>query len=166
MNPNGRIIPQGLDETIIMSVVETFYARARHDPVIGPIFNRVIAEMDWPRHLAVIADFWSSMLLGSGRYAGRPMPKHIGIADIEDAHFDRWLMLFRQTVEEFCDASVAALFVDRAERIAHSFRIGIAISRGEDSVKVGIVRARSSVAGLQPGNVSAGALPGTNAADR
>lgn len=141
LHPSGRLIPAGLDEAMVTAVVESFYAKARRDPLIGPIFNRVIADADWPQHLAVIADFWSSMLLGTGRYAGRPMPKHVGIGDLGDEHFERWLKLFRETVETLCPAEVAALFVDRAERIAHSFRIGLALSRGEDSVRIGVLRA-------------------------
>ena len=131
---NGRSIPDGLDDATISLVVEAFYARARLDPVIGPIFNRVIAADDWPRHLGVIRDFWSSMLLGSGRYSGRPMPKHVAIADLRDEHFRSWLALFRQTVEELCAPAVAGLFVERSERIARSFRIGIAMTRGEESL--------------------------------
>jgi len=85
---NGRTAPAGLDEAMVSTVVEAFYARARLDPVIGPIFNRIIATEEWPRHLDLIADFGSSMLLGSGRYSGRPLPKHIGIPDLQDVHFD------------------------------------------------------------------------------
>lgn len=141
LHPTGRLIPAGLDEVLVRAVVDDFYAKARRDPVIGPVFNRVIADADWPAHLAVIADFWSSMLLGTGRYAGRPMPKHLAISDLGDAHFERWLGLFRETVERLCPPEVAALFIDRAERIAHSFRIGLAMHRGEDGIGIGVLRA-------------------------
>ncbi len=141
LHPTGRLIPADLDEAKVRAVVDVFYGKARLDPVIGPIFNRVIAGPDWPEHLATITDFWSSMLLGTGRYAGRPMPKHVAIRDLDDTHFARWLALFRETVEELCSAGTAALFVDRAQRVAHSFRIGIAISRGEDSTRIEILRA-------------------------
>lgn len=133
LHPTGRTIPSGLDEETITRVVGRFYGRARRDEVIGPVFNRVIAEADWPHHLDLIADFWSSMLLGSGRYGGRPMPKHLAIGELNDAHFARWLMLFRQTTEELCTPEVAALFVDRAERVAHSFRLGLQQVRGTDA---------------------------------
>jgi hemoglobin len=126
---------------LVRRVVDAFYAKARRDPVIGPVFNRVIADAEWPSHLTTIADFWSSMLLGTGTYQGRPMPKHLAIGDLGDQHFERWLALFRQTVTELCTPDVAALFVDRAERIAHSFRIGLAIHRREDSTHIGIMRA-------------------------
>ena len=128
----GWDTPEGLDESMIRAVVDRFYADARRDPVIGPVFNRVIAEEAWPHHLSTIADFWSSMLLGTGRYAGRPMPKHMAIPELSDAHFTRWLALFRRTVEELCPPEIAAVFIERSERIGNSFRMNIAMRRGED----------------------------------
>lgn len=125
LHPSGRLIPPRLDEATVRAVVERFYARARADDVIGPVFNRVIAEADWPTHLDKITDFWTSMLLGTGRYNGRPMPAHLGIPELSDAHFARWLKLFRQVVEDICSVEVAALFLDRAERIGHNFRTRI-----------------------------------------
>lgn len=141
LHPSRRVIPDGLDEALVRAVVDHFYARVRRDDVIGPVFNRIIADAAWPRHLDLITDFLSSMLLGSGRYAGRPMPKHLAIGELEDRHFARWLALFRDTVEALCPPAAAALFVDRAERVAHSFRIGLAMHRGQDSVAVAPMRA-------------------------
>ena len=128
----GWETPDGLDEAMIRAVVDHFYAEARRDPVIGPVFNRVIADEAWPQHLATIADFWSSMLLGTGRYAGRPMPKHMAVPELSDAHFMRWLALFRRTVEQLCPPEIAAVFIERSERIGNSFRMNIAMRRGED----------------------------------
>lgn len=125
-----------LDEALIAAVVDRFYARARIDPLLGPIFTRVICDAAWRSHLELISDFWSSLLLGAHRYNGRPMPKHLAIGDVEDKHFVRWLSLFRETVEALCEPAVAAIFVDRAERIAHSFRLGIAFNRGHDTTSV------------------------------
>jgi hemoglobin len=133
----GWETPEGLDEPLIRSVVEQFYARARRDDVIGPVFNRVIPEAEWPAHLSKIADFWSSMLLGSGRYDGRPMPKHMGIPELSDAHFMRWLRLFRETVTELCPPDIAALFIERSERIGNSFRMNIYMRRGENIMGMG-----------------------------
>jgi len=128
----GWETPDGLDEAMIRAVVDRFYDDARRDPVIGPVFNSVIAAEAWPQHLATIADFWSSMLLGTGRYAGRPMPKHMALPALSDAHFMRWLALFRRTAEELCPPHIAALFIERSERIGNSFRMNIAMRRGED----------------------------------
>lgn len=140
LHRSGRLIPAGLDEAMVRAVVDDFYSKARLDPVIGPVFNSAIADDEWPEHLALIADFWSSMLLGTRRYAGRPMPKHMALPGLTDVHFLRWLSLFRDTVDHLCPPAVAALFIDRAERVAHSFRIGLAMRRGEDSSGVDIVR--------------------------
>ena len=128
----GWDTPEGLDETMIRAVVDAFYAEARRDPVIGPVFNSRIAPEAWPNHLSLIADFWSSMLLGSGRYNGRPMPKHMAIPELSDAHFMRWLALFRRTVTQLCPPDIAALFIERSERVGNSFRMNIAMRRGDD----------------------------------
>ncbi|MBJ3785249.1 group III truncated hemoglobin [Devosia sediminis] len=133
----GWEVPEGLDEAMIRSVVDEFYARARRDDVIGPVFNSVIPDAEWPEHLSKIADFWSSMLLGSGRYNGRPMPKHMAIPELGDAHFMRWLRLFRETVTELCPPQVAALFIERSERIGNSFRMNISMRRGDDITQMG-----------------------------
>lgn len=127
---------QDLNDALIVAVVDTFYAKARVDPLLGPIFTRAISDADWRRHLNLIADFWSSMLLATRRYDGRPMPKHLALDGLQDIHFVRWLALFRETVESLCSPAVAALFIDRAERIAQSFRLGLAFQRGDDTTAV------------------------------
>ncbi|MGE0459658.1 MAG: group III truncated hemoglobin [Bauldia sp.] len=128
----GSAIPEGLDQAMVRAVVEDFYYKARRDPVVGPVFNRVIEEEEWPHHLDKITAFWSSMLLGTGTYQGRPMPKHINIGELADPHFARWLALFRETVETLCPPHVAAIFVERAERIGNNFRYGITTAEGRD----------------------------------
>jgi len=141
LHKSGRLISDRLDEDLVAAVVAAFYGRARQDDLLGPVFNRVIAADEWPAHLATISDFWSSMLLGTGSYGGRPMPKHLAISELSDAHFARWLSLFRATVEELCAPDVAALFVDRAERIGFNFRLRIAHFRGYDPAAVRPMRA-------------------------
>ncbi len=141
LHPSGRRIPEGLDDALVRAVVDDFYAKVRRDPLIGPIFNRTIPDEEWPSHLDKIEGFWCPMLLGSRSYNGRPMPKHLAITDLEDLHFARWLGLFRETVERLCPRPVAQVFVDRAERVAHSFRLGLAQSRGVDSIRLQVMRA-------------------------
>lgn len=130
--PTGSVIPPDLDETMVAAVVSAFYTKARRDDLIGPVFSRVVPPDHWPQHIQTITDFWSSMLLGTRRYAGRPMPKHLAIPELTDEHFQRWLTLFRETAEELCPPEIAALFVERAERIGYNFRVRIAQFRGQD----------------------------------
>lgn len=117
-----------LSEANIARLVRTFYGRAREDDVLGPIFNAAVA--DWEHHLAQLTDFWSSMMLKTGRYNGRPMRPHL-MLPLTGAHFDRWLALFEPTVREIFDADVADAINLRARRIADSFEVGVATTRGE-----------------------------------
>lgn len=137
---DGKPLPEILDERMVHDVVHGFYDLIRDDDLLGPIFNDRIPAEAWPRHLSRMCDFWSATLLRTGRYDGRPLPHHIAIPDLGEAHFRRWLALFRNTVRRLCPPEVADLFMDRALRIAHSFRLAIAFSRQEDTL--GIIQIR------------------------
>ncbi|WP_319520251.1 group III truncated hemoglobin [uncultured Martelella sp.] len=130
---DGKPLPEVLDEAMIRAVVHGFYDRVRADPLLGPVFTSRIAADDWPRHLERMCDFWSATLLRTSRYQGRPLPPHLAIPELEKRHFERWLQLFAETVGAFCPKEIAALFLDRALRIAHSFRLAIGFHRGEDT---------------------------------
>jgi len=136
LNRDGNPMPRELDEAMIHAVVHGFYDRIRQDELLGPVFNRQIAAEEWPVHLAKMCDFWSSTMLKTRRYDGRPMPAHIRLPDIGEVHFRRWLTLFKATVTSLCPPEVAALFMDRAARIAHSFRLGIAFHRDENTLDI------------------------------
>lgn len=120
----------GVTEAMIHAMVHAFYGRIRVDPALGPIFNRVIGD-GWDPHLAKMCDFWSSVLLMTGRFKGAPMAVHVRIPELRPTHFARWLHLFRQTAAEVCPPDAEALFVAKAEMIAQSLQLGIAASRGE-----------------------------------
>jgi hemoglobin len=111
-----------VSEAEIAILVDRFYAQVRRDPLIGPIFEGAIA--DWPTHLRTLRDFWSSVVLTSGRYKGNPMAAHLRHA-IEPAFFDRWLALFGETAEEVLPPDAAALFRAKADRIAESLKLAL-----------------------------------------
>ena len=56
--------PTPITETEIASIVERFYAKVRVDPEIGPVFNDAV--QNWDAHLALLKDFWSTVLLTTG----------------------------------------------------------------------------------------------------
>ena len=118
----------GIDEAMIERLVRAFYGRARHDPLIGPIFESKVA--DWELHIARICAFWSSVALMSGRYHGQPMVAHLPLP-VDTPHFDRWLEIFAETAGKVCPPPAAAHFIDRANRIADSLELGIQAQRGE-----------------------------------
>jgi hemoglobin len=117
-----------VDEAMIERLVHTFYGRVRADRLLGPIFEANVE--DWDDHLAKLCAFWSSLVLRTGRYDGRPMRPHL-MMRLEGAHFDRWLDLFEATAIELFPQPTAALFIDRARRIADSFEAGVAAQQGE-----------------------------------
>lgn len=133
---NGHPVPGELTESLIHKVVHDFYGRIRADELLGPVFNGNIDPDAWPEHLRKMCDFWSSVLLRTRRYDGRPLPPHLRIDGLEEAHFRRWLQLFKQTVENVSPPEVADLFMDRALRIAQSFRMAIAFNRGRNTMDV------------------------------
>ena len=130
-HPKAPGLAAGITETMIRELVQAFYARVRRDPLLGPVFEARVH--DWPEHLDKLSAFWSSVVLMSGRYKGRPMPVHMAITEISRGHFERWLALFRETAKTVCPEPAAALFIDRAERIAESLYLGIGIYRGENA---------------------------------
>jgi hemoglobin len=113
-----------LSEDTIRHLVDSFYAKVRADPELGPIFERAIAG-DWGPHLATMHDFWSSVMLTSGRYKGNPVAVHLRVKGIEPPLFDRWLALFEQTIHEFFDDDVADAFRTKAVRIAESLKLAL-----------------------------------------
>lgn len=117
----------GIDEDMIFQLVHAFYGRVRQDPLIGPVFAARIS--DWEPHLQRMCEFWSSVMLMSGRYHGAPMPKHAALP-IDALHFDRWLELFTATAHEVCPPAAAERFVERARLIARSLEMGVANSQG------------------------------------
>jgi hemoglobin len=118
----------GIDEAMIERLVAAFYARVRSDPLLAPIFAARVR--DWDFHLAKLCEFWSSVMLGTGRYHGQPMLAHIELA-IDTAHFDRWLHLFEASVIDLCPQPAAARFIEKARQIADSFELGMGIARGQ-----------------------------------
>lgn len=126
-----------VNEDSIHRLVHEFYDAVRRDDVIGPIFLERIAPGRWPFHLNRMCDFWSSVLLRTGRYQGQPLPPHLRIPGLSDPHFARWLGLFRITARATFSEADATVVIATAERIAQSFRFAGAIHRGEDSTKLG-----------------------------
>jgi hemoglobin len=113
-----------IDEGMIKVLVHAFYAKVRNDSEIGPIFTRAIGD-DWDGHLVKMCDFWSSIMLMTGRYKGNPMIVHMRLKMLQPQHFERWLTLFRLTAEEVCPQEIAILFIGRAENIARSLQLGM-----------------------------------------
>ena len=80
-------------------LVDRFYRKLVIDPAIGKFF----AGLDLEHHLPRIRAFWEMILLGQPGYMTNVTEVHLKLHQripMERAHFDRWLELFRGTVDE------------------------------------------------------------------
>jgi hemoglobin len=101
----------------VILFVNSFYDKVKVDPILGPVFS----HLDWPKHLPIMYNFWSSMLLGDQSYFGNPLEKHLPLK-IHSEHFTRWLELFKATIDEHFKGEKAEETKMRAESIAAIFQ--------------------------------------------
>lgn len=137
-----------LDEAGLEHVVHVFYARVRGDPELGPIFDGAVH--DWPDHLEKLTAFWSSVMLGTGRYKGQPVPAHMKHKDrIKPALFDRWLELWRETTEALMEPEAAMALQTKAARIAESLKLAMYFRLDASSLHSSPRRGSRSAADLE-----------------
>jgi hemoglobin len=118
-----------LDETLLPDLLDRFYARVRADALLGPVFETVD---DWPEHLTKLRDFWSSIMLTTGRYKGNPVAMHTALADrMEPALFTRWLELWTAETDAMLPPDIAATMQAKAARIAQSLQLAIQLHTKE-----------------------------------
>lgn len=103
----------------VIKIVDSFYAKVRKDELIGPIFEEE-AKVDWEEHLPKLYNFWEDLLFGTENYYGRPFPPHMKF-NLKIEHFERWLKLFIETIDENYTGLKADEMKSRALRIAQNF---------------------------------------------
>ena len=111
----------------IVQLIDTFYAKVKSNNLIGYIFTE-IAQLNWEHHLPIMYDFWSSMLLGDQSYRGNPFQKHLPLP-VQPQHFQQWLKLFHQTVNENFEGEKAEEVKMRAETIAGIFQVRMGLTK-------------------------------------
>ena len=104
-------------------LVNTFYGKVREYKLIGPIFDERIQDR-WPEHLAKMYTFWQTVLLGEHTYYGSPFPPHAKLP-VEKIHFERWLTLFSETLNELFTGEIAVEAMWRANKMAEMFQFKI-----------------------------------------
>lgn len=108
---------ENLDD--IKLLVDTFYGRIQQDDMLGIIFNQNIQDR-WPEHLNKMYRFWQTILLDEYTYDGRPFPPHAHLP-IHQKHFDHWLSLFSQTLDDLFEGKKAEEAKWRANKMAIMF---------------------------------------------
>jgi hemoglobin len=104
-------------------LVRAFYGRALQDPIIGWIFTD-IAKLDVEAHVPEIASFWETILLGAQSYRGGAFRPHAELnmkVRLRAGHFERWLVLWRETVDSLFAGERAEQAKSHATRVARAF---------------------------------------------
>lgn len=104
----------------IEMLVNKFYGKVQKDETIGFFFNDV-AKVNWNLHLPKMYKFWETLLFGQISYKGNPMAVHFPVNEmvpIEKHHFEHWLKLWTETVEENFAGETADLAIYKARNIS------------------------------------------------
>ena len=126
MSPSAITPWPSLDDAALRDLVTAFYQRVLEDAALGPVFDAAIAPAAWPRHLERMAEFWSSVMLASGRYHGSPMSAHLRHAKaISPQMFDRWLQLWTDTARCRLAPQDAEAITAKAHHMAKSLQLAL-----------------------------------------
>ena len=130
-------------EQALPALLADFYGRVRADSALGPIFEAAVE--DWPHHLAKLEDFWSSVMLTSGRYKGNPVAIHLRHkAQITPDLWPLWLGHWRSAASQAFSPQIAHLLVAKAERIAQSLSLALSFDPAQVEAKTRDVPYRST----------------------
>ena len=116
----------------IKHLLDTFYAKVLKDDVIGYIFTDV-AHIELEVHMPVLYAFWETVLFGVANYRGNPILKHIELNKKEpltDLHFERWISLFFETIDELFEGKTADLAKEKAKAMRFLMQHKIKASEG------------------------------------
>jgi len=102
----------------IRILVDRFYTKVRADELLGPVFETRI--QDWGPHLDTMYRFWNAALFQVREYVGNPFMKHASLP-VDGQHFERWIELFYQTLDENFDGPTAQEAKKRAMIMANTF---------------------------------------------
>ena len=105
----------------IETLVNAFYDRVRTDEILGHIFDQV-ARTNWEAHLPKMYAFWETVMFRSGGFVGNPLVAHAKLVPLTDMgrdKFDRWLAMFRTTVDDLFEGENAAHIKRCAEDMAN-----------------------------------------------
>lgn len=109
---------QSINEITLL--VNRFYEKVQQDDLLGPIFEKVIDD-NWEPHLEKMYRFWETVLLNNHTYHGSPFAPHAKLPIGAD-HFDRWLKLFLETIDENFTGEKAKEAKWRAGKMAEMFQ--------------------------------------------
>lgn len=116
----------------IRLLVNTFYDKVRKDELLKNIFNDKIGNR-WPEHLDKMYRFWQTILLEEHTYQGSPFVPHAQLP-VSHEHFEEWIKLFFETVDELFAGEKAQRAKWQGERMAEMFQLKIAYYKDKKAI--------------------------------
>ncbi len=104
----------------IQKLVDIFYLKIQKDEVISYYFNE-IAAVNWEKHLPKMYSFWQTLLFPPGPWRGNVMDPHFKLnkeSQFQHQHFERWLHLWEDCVQENFEGEKANEAISKAKNIA------------------------------------------------
>ena len=102
-----------LNHEDVRYLVEVFYSKVLKDETLNPFFK----DLDFEAHLPRMIHFCSFVLLDEPGYTTNVVEKHLNMP-LEPLHFQRWLKLFNETIDELFEGEKVELAKQRAAVIA------------------------------------------------
>ncbi|MCU4156337.1 group III truncated hemoglobin [Carboxylicivirga sp. A043] len=105
-------------------LVRQFYSKIQIDDLLGPFFNKMIPnEIEWEKHYQLLTDFWELNLMEVKGFDGNPAKAHHGVdkafkQSITTKHFDRWVELWTETIDQLYEGEMAEKAKMRAQNMA------------------------------------------------
>ena len=130
--------PELCTEAEVAELVDTFYAKVRDDAILGPVFERHVA--DWNRHMPKMIAFWATALCGSKNYRGTPMLTHCALPGLTHSMFEHWLDLFHEAASALPNRPMAKRAGELSQRIAQSLWYGYQLHREPDQMPASLPR--------------------------
>lgn len=125
-----------VDRPSVERLVKEFYAVVLEDELVGPYFVRALGPDinggKWYGHLTTLKNFWLAMMNGEKNYWGDPFPAHAFIGQLYPETFERWLLLFRQTVDALFIPEIADKFYKKSETLAQRFIEYLGVDEDDD----------------------------------
>jgi len=101
----------------ITKLVLTFYEKVKKDDELSPFFK----DLDFEVHMPKMIHFWSFALLNEPGYTTNVVEKHLHMP-LKEVHFERWLNLFNETIDEHFSGEIANQAKQRAQLIGWTIK--------------------------------------------
>lgn len=94
----------------LIHLVDWFYDAVIEDKDLAPFFSR----LNFEKHKPKMVQFWAFVLLDEAGYTTNVVEKHLNMP-IQQIHLDRWISLFKETLDTHFSGEKKEIAKQRAE---------------------------------------------------